>query len=173
LSSGAASGGPTRSNRGGGDAPTPDSPGVIAFPPLLFAIPFASGALLELLVPIHILPHRLALVLGAALAAVSLAQAAAAAALMRRAGTEINPMRPTTALVVTGPFRYTRNPLYVSLTGLYVGGALLLNALWPLLLLPVALLLVERGVIEREEVYLERKFGDAYRAYRARVRRWL
>jgi protein-S-isoprenylcysteine O-methyltransferase Ste14 len=140
---------------------------------LLFAIPFASGVLLQLLVPIHVLPHRPALALGAVVTALSVAQAVAAAAAMRRARTEINPMRPTTALVTTGPFRYTRNPLYVSLTGLYSGVALLLNALWPLLLVPVVLLVVQRGVIEREEAYLERKFGDAYRAYRARVRRWL
>lgn len=155
------------------EAPTPDTPRVIALPPLLFAIPFAIGALLQRFVPIHVLPHRLALALGAGLMALSGVQAVAAAGVMRRAGTEINPMRPATALVTTGPFRYTRNPLYVSLTGLYSGVALLLNALWPLLFLPVVLWVVQRGVIEREEAYLERKFGDAYRTYRARVRRWL
>jgi len=179
LSSGAGPGGPTRSP--GGErtartpsaAPAPDIPGVIALPPLLYGVPLASGALLQLLVPVHVLPHRLALALGAGLTGLSVAQALVAAALMRRAGTEINPARPATALVTTGPFRYTRNPLYVSLTGLYLGITLLLNALWPLLLLPLVLLVVQRGVIRREEAYLERKFGDTYRAYQARVRRWL
>src|SRR5260370_40391537 len=92
---------------------------------------------------------------------------------MRRAAAEINPMRPTTTLVTTGPFRYTRNPLYVSLTGLYAGVALPLNAVWPLLLLPGVLLVVQRGVIERAEAYLARKLGGACRAYRARARRWV
>jgi protein-S-isoprenylcysteine O-methyltransferase Ste14 len=92
---------------------------------------------------------------------------------MRRAGTNIKPSQPTTAIVQTGPFRFSRNPLYISLTLFYLGVCLMFNALWPLLLLPPLLVVVQRGIIYREERYLEAKFGEEYRDYRRRVRRWL
>ena len=92
---------------------------------------------------------------------------------MKRAGTNIRPDQPTLAIVSDGPFRFTRNPLYLALTGLYAGIALLVNALWPLLLLAPVLAVLRWGVIAREERYLEAKFGEAYRAYRSRVRRWV
>ncbi|MFI5210728.1 MAG: methyltransferase family protein, partial [Gemmatimonadales bacterium] len=69
--------------------------------------------------------------------------------------------------------RFSRNPMYVGMTLLYLGIALWANSLWPLLLLPAVLVVMRRGVIAREEAYLERRFGDEYRSYRARVRRWL
>jgi protein-S-isoprenylcysteine O-methyltransferase Ste14 len=75
--------------------------------------------------------------------------------------------------VATGPFRFSRNPLYVALTLIYVGLALLTNALWVLVLIVPVLLLMHYGVVRREERYLEAKFGDAYRAYRSSVRRYL
>jgi protein-S-isoprenylcysteine O-methyltransferase Ste14 len=77
------------------------------------------------------------------------------------------------ALVVDGPFRFTRNPLYLSLTLLYSGTALLLNLLWVVLLLPIALVIMQFGVISREERYLEKKFGQEYLRYKTRVRRWI
>jgi protein-S-isoprenylcysteine O-methyltransferase Ste14 len=92
---------------------------------------------------------------------------------MRRARTNINPLRPTTSLVTSGPFRFSRNPLSMSLVVLYLGGALRVNTLWPLLLLLPLLIVFHFGVIQREERYLERKFGDTYRSYRATVPRWL
>ena len=82
-------------------------------------------------------------------------------------------MEPTTAIVVHGPYRFTRNPMYVSLVGLYAGVTLFVNSAWPLILLPAVVLLVQRQVIAREEAYLEAKFGEEYRAYKARVRRWI
>ena len=78
-----------------------------------------------------------------------------------------------TALVINGPFQFTRNPLYLSLTLVYSGIALLVNAFWALLMLPFVLLVMRQGVIDREECYLERKFGEEYLRYKARVRRWL
>ncbi len=92
---------------------------------------------------------------------------------LRRAGTSPNPRRPTTALVVTGPYRFTRNPLYLSMTLIYAGAAVAANAFWALVLLPAAMVLIARGPMAREERYLEEQFGDAYRAYKARVRRWI
>ena len=79
----------------------------------------------------------------------------------------------TTAVVRHGPFRFSRNPMYLSLTGLYVGIAVSVNALWVTVLLPVALVSIMVGVIAREESYLERKFGTEYTRYKTTVRRWL
>src|SRR5207244_12588786 len=76
-------------------------------------------------------------------------------------------------IVVHGPFRFTRNPMYVSLVALYLSLTLFVNSVWPLVLLPVVIALVQRQAIAREEAYLEAKFGGEYRAYKPRVRRWL
>ncbi|HEV8673882.1 MAG TPA: isoprenylcysteine carboxylmethyltransferase family protein [Methylomirabilota bacterium] len=120
-----------------------------------------------------ILPSGVARVLGIALLAGWVIVSLPAILALRRAGTSVNPARPTTALVTWGPYRVTRNPLYVGLTMLYLGLTAWFNALWPLLLLPIVLVVMQRGVIVREERYLERKFGEEYRRYKARVRRWL
>src|SRR5215218_8801600 len=90
-----------------------------------------------------------------------------------RAGTPTNPYKPSSGIVTEGPFRYTRNPAYLSMTMVYAGVAFLARAPWALALLPVALGVIRRGVIEREERYLERKFGAEYVSYKARVRRWI
>lgn len=91
----------------------------------------------------------------------------------RDASTSIVPVRPSTALVTSGPYQLTRNPMYVGMAFLYAGLALLLGVIWALALLPAVLLAVDRIAIAREESYLEAKFGAEYRAYRDRVRRWL
>ncbi len=72
-----------------------------------------------------------------------------------------------------GPFRYSRNPIYIADAVLYVGLALALDWIWALALLPFVLVVVRFGVIEREERYLERQFSDEYLRYKQRVRRWL
>lgn len=90
-----------------------------------------------------------------------------------RAGTTPLPHRPASRLVTSGPYRITRNPMYLGFTAVYLGGAVLINSLWPLLFLPVVLLLLTRAVIEREERYLATAFGAEYAAYCRRVRRWL
>ena len=92
---------------------------------------------------------------------------------MERAGTNVNPTLPSTVLVATGPFLFSRNPLYVALTLMYVGLALLANALWVLVSMIPVLVVMHYGVVRREERYLEAKFGDAYREYRSRVRRYV
>jgi protein-S-isoprenylcysteine O-methyltransferase Ste14 len=92
---------------------------------------------------------------------------------MRQADTPTSPYRPVEHIATEGPFRYTRNPAYLAMTLIYAGIASRANALWAILLLPAALLVIQRGVIEREERYLERKFGEEYLSYKARVRRWI
>jgi protein-S-isoprenylcysteine O-methyltransferase Ste14 len=91
----------------------------------------------------------------------------------RKYQTGIAPWDPATALVTEGPYRRTRNPMYLGMAALYGGIALGFGLLWALALLPVVILLIDRVVIRREEAYLETKYGDAYRDYRNRVRRWI
>ena len=93
--------------------------------------------------------------------------------IMHRAGAPIRSDKPVPGLATDGPFRYTRNPGYLSLAMFYAVIASLANALWAILLLPAALLVIKHAVIEREERYLERKFGEEYPRYKARLRRWL
>lgn len=154
----------------GSDAVTPQ---VIAPPPLLFAAGLVLGMLAQFAFPVKPLPARLARVLGAALLVGGMAVATWGKRSMERARTPSNPKRPVLALVTDGPFGLSRNPLYVATTGVYLGLAVLLNALWPIVLAPPLLCLVHWGVVLREESYLEEKFGEAYRNYKAQVRRWL
>ena len=92
---------------------------------------------------------------------------------MTWAGTNVPSKLPTTTIVDTGPFRFTRNPIYVGMMLGLIGLAIAFNSLWLLMTLALFALIIRYGVITREEAYLERKFGDVYRRYRARVRRWL
>ena len=154
----------------------PDNAGVIAPPPLIYAVTFAAGILLHRKFPgrsVLLLPPKLRFVLAGSLIGFALAISTRAFLTMRRAHTNIDPRQPTTTIVVEGPYRFTRNPIYLSLTLLYSGLTVLFNALSGLLLLPIALIILRRGVIEREERYLERKFGEQYLSYKQRVRRWL
>jgi protein-S-isoprenylcysteine O-methyltransferase Ste14 len=91
----------------------------------------------------------------------------------RRARTAIHPHRSASQLVTNGPYRFTRNPMYTGLTLAYLGGAALLDSAWPIILLPIVLIVLVRGVILREEAYLSQAFSADYAAYTARVRRWL
>jgi protein-S-isoprenylcysteine O-methyltransferase Ste14 len=155
--------------------PSTDTSGVDLPPPLLYAGGFAAGYGAHRLLAVRLWPETTTVesLLGWGLLVGGVLLAVSAAYLFRRAGTTPNPMKPTSALVIWGPYRFTRNPMYVGMTALYVGGTLLLNDPWPLAFLPVVIALMQRRVIAREEAYLERRFGDEYRAYKARVRRWI
>ena len=115
-------------------------------------------------------PYRYA---GVVLMGLALCLIAWAAFLFLRAGTSIRPFLPSTALVLEGPYKFTRNPMYLGLTMLVTGVALFSNAVWMLVVLIPTVFVLQREVIAKEERYLEAKFGDEYRAYRSRVRRWL
>ena len=112
--------------------------------------------------------------LGIGLVIIGVAIGLPAALAFRRAGTEIQPMSPSNrVLVVTGPFRFTRNPMYLGLLVLLIGIAFLIGS-WPMLLAPLAFFILVNAVsIPFEEEKMARQFGDAYAAYKARVRRWL
>ncbi len=90
-----------------------------------------------------------------------------------RRGENIRIEKPTNSLVTGGPFRFSRNPIYLALTLAYIGLSLVFNSYWPLPFLPLVLVIMHFGVIRREEAYLEELFGQDYQDYRARVRRWL
>ena len=150
-----------------------DNPGVIAPPPLIFAGILAVGLLANKAYPLGFLPRGLRRTVGPALILGGFLVGILGLRELRRAGTNVDPYKPSTAIVDEGPYRFTRNPLYVGMTCIYVGISALSNALAPVLLLPFVLTVMRRGVIEREERYLEDKFGEEYRAYKRRVRRWI
>ena len=142
-------------------------------PPLIYAAGILAGWLLERLWPRADFDDAWADPLAALLVGAALLLIATAMGLFRSAGTSPLPMLPTTTLVFRGPYRFTRNPMYLAMALLYAGVALLFDFVWALVLLPVVIVIVQTQVIAREERYLEAKFGDEYRAYRGRVRRWL
>jgi protein-S-isoprenylcysteine O-methyltransferase Ste14 len=151
----------------------PDHANVVAPPPLIYAGALSAGLLLQRFVPLPFLPRRVARVAGMCLIVLNFLIGVPAVITMRRARTRLDPRHPTTAIVTAGPYRYTRNPIYLSFAMLYTGVAFLANSLWAVLLLPAVLMVMSRGVIAREEQYLERKFGAIYLQYKAQVRRWL
>jgi protein-S-isoprenylcysteine O-methyltransferase Ste14 len=112
-------------------------------------------------------------VLGAAGLGLSVALAAPSLGLFVRARTSPIPVKPATALVTSGPYRFTRNPMYLGMAFAYAGLALWSGVFSALLILPLVVVVVDRYVIPREERYLERAFGDHYRQYKVHVRRWL
>lgn len=154
---------PEHTAAGGGHVPAP----------VIFAGLFVVGLGLNAVLPHPAFPTALRIA-GWLLAAFGFAVIGVPGILaLRRAGTSPNPRRPTTALVTDGPYRFTRNPLYLSMATIYAGAALGVNSFWTLILLAAAVALIDRGQMVREERYLEEKFGDAYRGYKARVRRWI
>ena len=151
-------------------------PGVRFPPPTLFVAGFLAGWLVHREWPVPVAPDGRAPVLvgaGWVVAALGIAIMGWGLLTFVRHRTAIIPHRPATRLVDTGPYRYSRNPMYVGMTTAYLGGVLVTNMFWPLLLLPLVLLGLTRAVIRREERYLADAFGAEYDAYRARTRRWL
>lgn len=158
------------------DRPQPDTAGVIAHPPVIYLGFLLAGLAADWLLSLPPLPYAAGdtgVYLGGALGLAGLVLLFAAAARFIKAGTNIPTSRPSTALVTDGLYRFSRNPIYLGLTLVYLGLAVGMASLAVLLLLPPLLAVMQIGVIQREERYLEARFGEAYRAYRQRVRRWL
>jgi protein-S-isoprenylcysteine O-methyltransferase Ste14 len=150
-----------------------DNPGVIVLPPFLYGGVFLVVLILRAFRPMPIRGDALTLWLGLVLVLLALAILIPGRRTMKAAGTNVRPTQPATTIVTSGPFRYSRNPLYVGLTLLYVGLTLAFNTWWGLILLVPILITMHFGVVLREERYLERKFGEPYRQYRSSVRRYL
>jgi protein-S-isoprenylcysteine O-methyltransferase Ste14 len=150
-----------------------DSAGIVAPPPVLYLGALAGGFFLHAIVPEPILGSGLGLrVLGLIVLCASAALALWSFVTMRRIGTSADPRAASTTLATHGPFKHSRNPIYVAMTGLYVGLTCLGNSWWPVALLAPLLAVMHWGVVLREERYLEKRFGDTYLAYKAATRRW-
>jgi protein-S-isoprenylcysteine O-methyltransferase Ste14 len=155
---------------------TRDNAGVIAPPPLMALAAVVLGLALDWLLPAYLLtvllswPERI--VIGVVLIAAGAALAIPAMRGFRSAGTHVEPWKPSTALVTGGIFGRLRNPMYVGLTLLLTGLSILLASDWMLVMTILFVPVIHFGVVRREERYLEAKFGDAYRQYKARVPRY-
>ncbi len=142
-------------------------------PPLVYAAGLVAAWWLHGDHPLPLVIGQLAFPLGWGLIAVGLAGFVWALSAIWGHHTTVNPYRAASNLVTEGPFRYSRNPIYLSDWFIYAGVTLLLQSLWPLLLAPLVWVAMRYGVIAHEEAHLEARFGEEYRRYRARVRRWL
>lgn len=151
-----------------------DVPDIVVLPPVLVGGMLLMGVLVHYaLWTVTLLPTVLARVLGAVVFASAGVLAHLAHLAMKRVGTNVLPTQPTLALATDGPYRFSRNPLYIAAIGVYLGVTLWVNGLAPLLLMLPMTWLLHWGIVLREERYLESKFGNAYQSYQMTVRRWL
>ena len=152
---------------------TTDSAGVVAPAPILYGFALVVGLVIEYAWPTVVPMKVVSLWLGSLMIAMSIPIVISAVLALRRGRTAFDARRPTTTIVSDGAFQYSRNPTYLSLTLLYFGASLLIDSLWVLVMLVPAVALIQWGVIFREERYLEQEFGEEYRNYARRVRRWI
>jgi protein-S-isoprenylcysteine O-methyltransferase Ste14 len=150
-----------------------DTPGLPAPPPLIFIAGLLVGGVLEAIFPTDSPAWWVRGLVGVVGLGGAYLLAGRALRSFATVDTSPNPFEPTTAIATDGPYRFTRNPMYLGMTLAYIGLTFAIGILWALAVLPVVLLIIDRLVIAREERYLEARFGDEYRAYKRRVRRWL
>ncbi len=151
----------------------PDHSNAIAFPPFVYAAGIVAGVGLDILWPVPILPDAVQFAVGGTVLCISGAIMPFVIRRFRKSRTTFSVRGSSSALITDGPYRFSRNPSYVSLTLLYVAISVLADNIWMLALLVPVLLVMQFGVVMREERYLERKFGDEYRRYKGLVRRWI
>jgi protein-S-isoprenylcysteine O-methyltransferase Ste14 len=142
-------------------------------PPLVYLVSLVTGVLIQRAAPLPFVPGTLAVPLGASLVVVAIALFTYSVAKFRAAGTPVPARKPTTMIVRTGPYRFSRNPIYLAFSLFQLGIAIWINSLWLLVTLVGAVGLMHYVVIPREEQYLERRFGAQYSDYKLSVRRWL
>lgn len=152
--------------------PTKDSPGVVPPPAIVLGL-IVVGLALDWAWPAPVFDGRAQAILGVLLFAAGLGLVLPCVRLFRRAGTNVPTYRPATTLVTDGPYRFSRNPIYLGLTLAYAGIAVGIDSAWLIVLVVALVGVLDLAVIRREEAYLETKFPDAYRSYKGRVRRWL
>lgn len=151
-----------------------DNSNAIVRPPIAWVLAFVAGVGLDWLYPLPFVPASVPILSTAvAIFALALMLAILAIVTIRRAGSRVETNKPTTTIDAGGPYRFTRNPIYIGMflgqSGLAVG----FNSLWLIATLVPFCLVIRHGVVDREEAYLERKFGNVYLDYKSRVRRWL
>ena len=144
-------------------------------PPYIFLGPLLIGTGLNIIFPLRIFPENfpnLRFLLAAIFVLGGISLLFWAVKILFRSGVDPR-FKPVGGIVSEGPFRVTRNPMYVSFTLVYLGVAAGFNALWPILFLPIIFPVLHYGVIRREEAYLEKTLGEEYKKYQTKVRRWL
>ena len=142
-------------------------------PPLVYLSAIIMGVILHLLAPLSFFPRTWSMPVGIALVLMATALLVSSIARFRAAGTPVPAYKPTTAIVRKGPYRFTRNPIYLGFSLLQLGVAIWVNSVWLLVTLVGAMVLINYAVIRKEENYLERRFGNEYVDYKRTVRRWL
>lgn len=145
----------------------------LARPPLVYLVSIALGSLLEFAWPLAFVPRALAAPLGIVLVVAAVMLFIASVGKFRAAGTPVPGNKPTTVIVRSGPYRFSRNPIYLAFTVLQLGIAIWVNSLWLMATLIAAVGVIAAVVIPREEQYLERRFGAGYLDYKSSVRRWI
>jgi protein-S-isoprenylcysteine O-methyltransferase Ste14 len=148
-------------------------PRVIALPPLILAAAIAAGLILNFVWPAKFLPRALAVPFGILIVLGAAAICILAVREMRAAHTPLDVRKAPAHIVTSGVFQMSRNPIYLGMVLLCAGIAFLVDSLWLLVLVPLFAAVLQKGVIEPEEAYLERHFGEDYPRYKAKVRRWI
>ena len=154
-------------------APETDHPHAVVLPPKLYGGALVAGLVLQFLLPLDVGFSETARWIAALPILGGAALILTAFRLFRLRGTNVPPVKPALVFVVEGPYRFTRNPMYLGMTAIFLGLAVALDNGWLLILALPVLAVMRFGVIAREEAYLERRFGTAYLDFKARVRRWL
>ncbi|MBN8941911.1 MAG: isoprenylcysteine carboxylmethyltransferase family protein [Rhizobiales bacterium] len=153
-----------------------DNPGLPVLPPVLPATALVAAIVLDWLPPHFLAPavgFNLQVIAGVIITAAGLWFAVSAARLFGKAGTNVVPTQPTLTIVTDGPYRFTRNPMYLGMVLGLLGISLIFSLEWGVILTPVLWLALDRLIVVREEAYLKRKFGATYEALLSRTRRWV
>src|SRR5215208_2897690 len=153
--------------------PKNDHAPVVINPFLIYIACGLCAFFLQKFLPLPFIPQAEAHIIGVIVMIINLILGLTAVRNMFAAKTSLSPYRPTTALVLSGPYRFSRNPIYIGLTLLYVGLVTYLQLPWGLVILPIVIWLITIWVIVPEEKYLEQKFGSDYLNYKSTVRRWI
>lgn len=153
-----------------------DTPGIRYPPPLIYVAGFGIGLLLDKIVPLSIgefTQNGFGQTVALAISIAGGILLASAMVMFLKNRTAIYPSEGAAAMVVSGPYRITRNPMYLGLFLVYLGGVIFINSVWPLIMLPFVIICMRRFVIAKEEAHLRARFGQSYVDYKESVRRWL
>lgn len=150
-----------------------DKAGVLIFPPLLYLLVLTTGTLVSYFFPYQFIDFSIALPMGIIITLLGITSLILAANLFRKNKNPVNPSGSTQLIICTGIYKYTRNPMYLGLTIIFIGISTITNSWFSFVLLFPLLMVCQKGIIEREEKYLTRKFGNEYLDYQSKVRRWI
>jgi protein-S-isoprenylcysteine O-methyltransferase Ste14 len=150
-----------------------DAPRVKIIPPLVYLAGLVIGFLANIWMPIKVIPSLVAWTSGGIFIFCGAVLTGSALFKFKEVGTTVRPDRAASTLVIAGPYKITRNPMYLGLACVYFGVAVAGQCFWALILLPVVLIIIQRGAIEPEEAFLEKRFGVEYSRYKEKVRRWI